>query len=135
MFRNLLITWFGILSIFSVILFSDVAVSANDNNSDSQKTATVDIVKFTIKPASLKMFPGGSMQLIATAYDSKGNKIIVSPEWTIKSDIQSFGEFDKPEGQKVIFSALNSGNGLIVAVYNNLEAEVDVKIFQSKRKK
>jgi len=76
------------------------------------------------------MYPGGSMQLIATAYDSTGKKIAVNPEWTIKSDASSLGEFDKPEGQKVIFSALKSGSGSIIAVYNNVEVEVQFKIFQ-----
>ena len=130
MFRNLLIAWISLISIFSVILLSGVNGSASDNDSGSPKAAASDIVKFTIKPVTLRMYPGGSMQLIATAYDSKGKKIIVTPEWKIKSDISALGEFDKTEGEKVIFSALNSGSGSIIAVYNNLEAEVQVKIFK-----
>jgi len=130
MFRNLLIAWISVISIFSVILLSGVNVSASDNDSGSPIAAASDIVKFTIKPVTLRMYPGGSMQLIATAYDSKGRKIIVTPEWKIKSDISALGEFDKTEGEKVIFSALNSGSGSIIAVYNNLEAEVQVKIFK-----
>ena len=130
MFRNLLIVWIGVISIFSTVLFSEIYLSASDNNSDTEKSTGIDIVRFTIKPVTLRMFPGGSMQLIAAAYDSKGKKIIVTPTWKIKSEISSLGEFDKAEGEKVIFSALNSGNGSIVAVYNDLEAEVHVEIFK-----
>ncbi len=135
MLRKLIASSVGLISIFSIIIFSDISLSASDNNSDTQKPAATEIVRFTISPASLKMYPGGSMQLIATAYDSKGNKITITPEWKIKSDISSLGEFDKSEGTKVIFSALNSGTGSIIAVFNDLEAEVHVKIFQSKSKK
>jgi len=134
MFRKIVITWVGIISIFSVILFSGVDGLASDNKSNTVKSTPADIVKISIKPAALRMFPGGSMQLIATAYDSNGKKIIISPEWIIKSDISSLGEFDKSEGQKVIFSALNSGSGLIIAVYNDIEVEVKVKVFSTKRK-
>jgi len=135
MFKKIIITTFGVFSIFAVITMSATSLSASDTNPELQKAAAGSIVKFTISPASLKMYPGGSMHLIATAYDSKGNRIVVTPEWKIKSDISSLGEFDKSEGAKVIFSALNSGTGSIIAVFNDLEAEVQVKIFQSKSKK
>jgi hypothetical protein len=135
MLRKLITSTIGIISIFTIILFSEIYLTASGNNSDTQKPAAVEIVKFTISPASLNMFPGGSMQLVANAYDSNGNKINVTPEWKIKSDISSLGEFDKSEGQKVIFSALNSGTGIIIAVYNDLEAEVKIKVFQSRKKK
>lgn len=130
MVKKLLIAWIGILSLLSVILFSEVYLAASDNKSDENKSFAADIVKFTISPAKLWMYPGGSMQLIASAYDSNGKKITVTPSWKIKSDVSSFGEIDKPEGEKVIFSALTSGSGSIVAVYNNLEAEVHVKIYK-----
>lgn len=135
MFKKFITSTIGIVSIFSVILFSEIHLSASDTNPELQKPAVVNIVKFTISPASLNMYPGGSMQLIATAYDSKGNKVIITPEWKIKSEISSLGEFDKSEGAKVIFSALNSGTGSIIAVFNDIEAEVQVKIFQSRSKK
>ena len=135
MLKKLITAAVGTVSIFSVILFSEIYLSASDTNPELQKPAAVNIVKFTISPASLKMYPGGSMQLIATAYDSKGNKITITPEWKIKSNITSLGEFDKSEGAKVIFSALNSGTGSIIAIFNDLEAEVQVKIFQSRSKK
>jgi hypothetical protein len=135
MLRKLISITIGIISIFSVIHFSELYLTASGSNTDTQKPAAGEIVKFTISPASLNMFPGGSMQLVATAYDSNGNKISITPEWKIKSDISSLGEFDKSEGQKVIFSALNSGTGIIIAVYNDLEAEVKIKVFQSRKKK
>ncbi|PKL17788.1 MAG: hypothetical protein CVV49_09090 [Spirochaetae bacterium HGW-Spirochaetae-5] len=125
----------GVISIFLMIIFSVVSLSASGNSSGTQKTIDCEIVKFSISPASLKMYPGGSMQLIAVAYDSNGKKIEITPEWKIKSDISSLGEFDKSEGARVIFSALNSGTGSIIAVFNDIEAEVHVKIFESKRKK
>ena len=133
MLRFKIILFVGMISIFSVILFSEISGSANDNNSDTQKTFSGEIVKFTITPVKLRMYPGGSMQLIAIAYNSKGKKITVAPEWKIKSDISSFGELDKQEGQKVIFSALKSGSGSIVAVYNNIEAEVQVEIYKPRK--
>jgi len=134
MFRNLIVVWVGVVSVFSLILFSDVSASASDNNSDVQKTSSAEIVKFSITPATLRMFPGGSMQPIAEAYDSNGKKIIIAPEWRIKSDVSSLGEFDKLEGDKVIFSALNSGSGSIIAVYHDVEAEVHVEIYKRKKK-
>ncbi len=130
MFKKSAVVFIAVVSIFSVILFSEMSGAAKEDNSVNQKNTSEDVVKFSIQPAALTMYPGGSMQLIATAYDSTGKKIIVNPEWIIKSDVSAFGEFDKPEGQKVIFSALKSGNGSIVAVYNNIEVEVKVKIFQ-----
>ncbi len=125
----------GAISIFLIIFASVLSLSASGNSSVKEKPADAEIVKFTISPASLKMYPGGSMQLIAVAYDSNGRKIEIAPEWKIKSDISSLGEFDKSEGARVIFSALNSGTGSIIAVFNDIEAEVQVKIFESKRKK
>lgn len=133
--RTIIISWIGIISVLSLILFSEVYLSASDNNADTRKHSTADIVKFTIKPANLNMYPGGSMQLIAVAYDGSGKKIIVTPEWIIKSDVSSLGEFDQVEGEKVIFNALNAGTGSIVAIFNNLEAEINVKVFQPKNKK
>lgn len=134
MLKNSIVSFAAVLTVFSIVLFSEVYGNASDNNSDTDKAVTEDIVKFTIKPLTLRMYPGGSMQLIATAYDSKGKKIIVTPEWRIKSDTSELGEFDKPEGEKVIFSALNSGSGTIVAVFNDLEAEVHVEIYRKRGK-
>jgi len=134
MIKNLIIMFMGMTAIFSVILFSEVSGSASETSTAAEKLQSEDIVKFTIKPITLRMYPGGSMQLIATAYDSKGKKIIVTPEWKIKSDISALGEFDKSEGEKVIFSALNSGSGTIVAVFNDLEAEVRVEVYKKRGK-
>lgn len=73
------------------------------------------------------------MQLIAIAYNSKGEKVTVSPSWSVRSGVQSLGEFDRPEGERVIFNAINSGSGSIVAIYDNLEAEVHVEIYKKKK--
>ncbi len=134
MLKNLLIIFVSTISIFSEVLFSEVYGSANDGSSTDQSLFQNDIAEFTIKPLKLRMYPGGSMQLIATAHDSKGNKITITPEWIIKSDVTSLGEFDTPKGEKVVFNALNSGSGSIVAVYNNLEAEIQVEIFKVYKK-
>jgi hypothetical protein len=135
MIRGLFVVLAGVISISSIILFSEISGKANDNTSDNRKAGAAEIVKFSIRPVTLRMFPGGSMQLVATAYDSRGEKITITPEWKLKSEISELGEFDKTEGDKVVFSALNSGSGSIVAVYNDLEAEVRVEIFGKKRKK
>jgi hypothetical protein len=133
MLRKLLIVWIGIMSIISLIYFSEVNGFTNGNNTYDQKRTSNDIVRFTIKPVTLRLFPGGSMQLIAVAYNSKGEKITVSPLWKIKSGVSSLGEFDRSEGERVIFSAINSGSGSIIAVYNDLEAEVHVEIYKKKK--
>lgn len=133
MFKKMNIGIITIITVLSAVLLLEVYGFSSDDNSDNVAAQVEGIVKFSITPVTLRMFPGGSMQLIATAYDSKGKKIIVTPTWIIKSDVSSFGEFDKSEGDKVVFSALNSGSGSIVAVYNNLEAEVKVEIYHKKK--
>ena len=135
MLKRVITTSIAVMSILSVMFFLEINGSARDNDSENQKPSTEEIVKFTVRPGKLRMYPGGSMQLIATAYNSKGKKIAVTPEWSIKSDISELGVFDKTAGEKVIFSAHNSGNGSIVAVYKNLEAEVYVKVFGTKKKR
>jgi hypothetical protein len=131
--RKLLITWIGAISLISLIYFSEVKGFTNESVAAGQKHVSGDIVRFTIKPVTLRLFPGGSMQLIAVAYNSKGEKITISPLWKIKSGVSSLGEFDRPEGERVIFSAINSGSGSIIAVYNDLEAEVHVEIYKKKK--
>ena len=125
---------FRIVIFFSFICFSSQNAFTNDNTASQQGYGTEDIVKFTVTPVTLRLFPGGSMQLIATAYNSKGEKVTVTPSWTLKSDIPLLGEFNKTEGERVIFNAINSGNGSIIVIYNDLEAEIQVKIYKSKRK-
>jgi len=126
---------FRMIILVSLIYFSEFTAFTNETAATEQKPGTEDIVKFTVTPVTLRLFPGGSMQLIATAYNSKGNKVPVSPLWTIKSDVPLLGEFNKKEGDRVIFSALNSGKGSIIVIYNDLETEVPVKIYKTKRKR
>jgi len=133
MFKKFSITLAGIVSLLTVLYFLEVNGSARNNDQGSQISATEEIVKFSIKPVKLRMFPGGSMQLIATGYNNRGQKVMITPKWSLKSDISELGEFDKQKGEKVVFSALNSGSGSIVAVYENLEAEVQVKVFRFKK--
>jgi len=130
MMKNRLILWTGMAAVLSLVLLSGTYGSASDSKSGDHKSFAADIVKFTITPVKLRMYPGGSMQLIATAYDSSGKKITVTPTWLIQSEIPSLGEFDKPEGDRVVFSALNSGSGSIIAVFNDLEAEVKVEVYK-----
>lgn len=128
--RNLIAAKFRLLSLLTVILFTGVHVSANENSSDALKSSPGEIVKLIINRSNLIMYPGGSFQLTASALDNKGKKITISPLWKIKSDVSNFGEIDSSEGPKVIFSAISSGCGSILAVYNDIEAEVHVEIFK-----
>jgi hypothetical protein len=128
--RNLIAVKSGLLSLLAVILFTGVKVSANENNSSVRNSPSNEIIKLTINRSNLIMYPGGSFQLIASAMDNKGKKIAVTPSWKIKSEVPSFGEIDKTEGDRVIFNALTSGCGSLIAVYNNVEAEVHVEIFK-----
>lgn len=116
-----------------VIFFSVSSGYSNTDNTSEQNVSSGDIVKIIIRPVKLRLFPGGSMQLIATAYNSKGDKVPVSPLWTIESDVPMFGQFNKNEGEKVIFSAVSSGSGSIIAVYNNLEARIHVDIYKRRK--
>lgn len=124
---------FRVIILISLICFSESSGFTNDNTASEQISGTEDIVRITINPARLRLFPGGSMQLVAIAYNSKGEKVTVSPSWTIKSEVTLLGEFSKNEGERVIFSAINSGSGSIIAVYNNLEAEIHVDIYKKKK--
>lgn len=120
--------------IISLMFFSVSSGYTNSDNSPGQNHDSEDIVKISISPVKLRLFPGGSMQLIATAYNSRGDKVPVTPSWIIESDVPMFGQFNKNEGAKVIFSAINSGSGSVIAVFNNLEARIHVDIYKSRRK-
>ncbi len=126
---------FRVIVMFSFFLFAEFSAFTIDKEASIHKSVTEDIVKFTVTPENLKLFPGGSMQLTATAYNSKGEKVTVSPLRVIKRDVSSFGEFDKDKGERVIFNAVSSGTGYIIVTYNDFEAEIPVKIFKTKRKK
>lgn len=71
---------------------------------------------------------GGSMQFIATAYDSKGKRVPFSFHWEVKSDISDFGSLDKCDGDKVIFNATNAGRGSIEAVSGSIRAVIPIEI-------
>ncbi len=135
MLKKVIANFMAVASILSLFFFLEINGSASNNEIDTRNSSTEEVAKFTVSPGRLRMFPGGSMQLIATAYNSKGKKIAVTPEWSLKSDISELGEFDKTAGDKVIFSARNSGNGSIIAVYGNHEAEIRVKVFSTRKKK
>lgn len=132
MYKKFIILCALILTLSPSILSSKTKGSPADIKPDSREATVSEITRLSVRPATLRLYPGGSMQLVATAYDSSGNKIIVKPEWKIQSEIPMLGEFDKTEGQKVIFSALNSGSGSIIAVYNNIEAEIHVEVYKRK---
>ncbi len=95
---------------------------------DAEENLQSGISTVRISPGGMIFYCGGSMQFVASAYDSNGKRISSSFHWVVKSDISDFGTLDKSDGDKVIFSATNAGKGTIEVVNGSIKAEIPIEI-------
>lgn len=92
-----------------------------------------EIVSLKIKPYSVKIIEGYTVNFQVEGIDSIGKKIIISADWKLIGDNAYTGTLDNAAGSEVTFAAGAPGNVILEADYNNLKASAEIEVLKKRK--